>query len=162
MDAHRVVLRKMTPAEYRAATEHRESESVRALSAIIPEEQARERVRLGTAKFLPQGPDTAGHHLLTAEDESGEAVGSIWIGPDPGQVTGTAGAAWVYDINVYAQYRRRGYGSAILAAAEQIVAGEGKTTLGLNVVGDNEPAIALYRRHGFGVSSMVMRKRLSP
>lgn len=152
-----VKLRKMTPAEYRAATEHREAESVRALRRVLSEEVAWERVRGGTARFLPDGLDTAGHHLLTAENEAGEAVGNAWVGPDPGQATGSA---WLYDINVFAPHRRRGYGSAILAAAEALIASDGRTALGLSVVGDNEAAIALYRRHGYEVESMSMRKTL--
>jgi GNAT superfamily N-acetyltransferase len=157
MTVQQVTLRKMTPAEYRAATEHRESESVRVLSRFMPEELARERVRRGTATFLPDGLDTAGHHLLTAENASGEAVGNTWVGPDPGQA---AGSAWLYDINVFAPMRRLGYGSAILAATEALMAREGKTILGLNVVGDNDAAIALYRRNGYEVESMSMRKRI--
>ncbi|QUQ63474.1 GNAT family N-acetyltransferase [Kutzneria sp. CA-103260] len=155
-----VTLRKMTAAEYGAATEHREAESVRVLSRVMPEHLARERVRSGTTRFLPDGLDTVGHHLLTAENESGEAVGNAWIGPDPSQASGTASAAWLYDINVFPPYRRLGYGSAILAAAEALVAREGRTALGLNVVGDNEAAIALYRRSGYEVTSMSMRKKM--
>jgi ribosomal protein S18 acetylase RimI-like enzyme len=157
MTEKQVTLRKMTPAEYRAATEHREAESVRVLSRLMPEQLARERVRRGTATFLPDGRDTAGHHLLTAENESGEAVGNAWVGPDPGQA---AGSAWLYDINVFAPFRRLGYGSAILAATEALMARAGRTVLGLNVVGDNEAAIALYRRSGYEVESMSMRKRI--
>jgi ribosomal protein S18 acetylase RimI-like enzyme len=160
MTVRQVTLRKMTPAEYGAATEHREAESVRVLGKFVPEELARERVRRGTATFLPDGLDTAGHHLLTAENESGEAVGSAWVGPDPSRAAGTASSAWLYDINVFAPVRRLGYGSAILAAAEALIAHEGKTALGLNVVGDNEAAIALYRRNGYEVASMAMRKRI--
>ncbi|MFG2563785.1 GNAT family N-acetyltransferase, partial [Streptomyces sp. NPDC048496] len=71
-------------------------------------------------------------------------------------------AAWLHDINVFAPFRRRGYGSAILAAAaEELVAREGWTSLGLNVFGDNEAAVALYRRNGYDVSSMSLRKSLS-
>jgi ribosomal protein S18 acetylase RimI-like enzyme len=66
----------------------------------------------------------------------------------------------LYDINVFAPFRRRGFGSGILAALEELVAREGMSALGLNVVGDNEAAIALYRRSGYEVSSMSMRKRL--
>jgi GNAT superfamily N-acetyltransferase len=155
-----VALRRMTPAEYRAATDRREAESVRVLSRFLPEELAQERVRHGTARFLPDGLDTAGRHLLTAENESGEAVGNAWVGPDPGHAAGTANSAWLYDINVFRPFRRLGYGSAILAAAEALVAREGRTALGLNVVGDNEAAIALYRRNGYDVASMSMRKRI--
>ena len=160
MDTQRVTLRKMTPAEYQAATEHREAESVRVLSRSLSPELALERVRRGTARFLPDGLETAGHHLLTAENGSGEAVGNAWVGPDPGQAAGTTSSAWLYDVNVFAPFRRRGYGSAILAAVEELIAGEGMTALGLNVVGDNEAAIALYRGAGYEVSSMVMRKSL--
>ncbi|MFC0439910.1 GNAT family N-acetyltransferase [Kutzneria buriramensis] len=160
MAVQQVKLRRMTAAEYRAATEHREAESVRALSRVMPEQAARERVRGGTARFLPDGLDTAGHHLLTAENELGEAVGNAWVGPDPAQPVDTATAAWLYDINVFPPYRRAGYGTAILAAAEALIVREGKTALGLNVVGDNEAAIALYRRSGYEVTSMSMRKKM--
>jgi GNAT superfamily N-acetyltransferase len=160
MDAQKVTLRKMTSSEYEVATEHREAESARELSKFMPEDLARERAHQGTAKFLPDGLDTAGHHLVVAEDGSGEVVGNAWIGPDPRQASGTTGSAWLYDINVLAPFRRRGYGSAILAAAEELVAGEGKMSLGLNVVGDNDVAIAMYHRNGYDVSSLSLRKRV--
>src|SRR5215472_6060075 len=118
MTESRVALRRMTPSEYRAVTEHREAESLRVLSKHLPEELAREKVRAGTARFLPDGLDTAGHHLVMAENASGEVVGDAWIGPDP---SGVEDAAWLYDINVHVEFRRRGYGSAILVAAEELI-----------------------------------------
>ncbi|WP_246576220.1 GNAT family N-acetyltransferase [Actinospica durhamensis] len=160
MTVQQVTLRTMTPAEYLAATEHREAESVRVLSRLMPAELARERVARGTARFLPDGLDTAGHHLLTARNDAGEAVGNAWVGPDPAQA-GNARAAWLYDINVFEAFQRRGYGTAVLAAVEAHIAREGMTGLGLNVVGDNEAAIALYRRSGYDVTSMSMRKDVS-
>ncbi|GHB74697.1 N-acetyltransferase [Streptomyces viridiviolaceus] len=158
MDAQKVTLRKMTPSEYDVATEHREAETARELGKFMPQELARERARQGTAQFLPDGLDTAGHHLVVAENGSGEVVGNAWIGPDPRQAAGTTSSAWLYDINVFAPFRRHGYGSAILAAAEELVAREGKTSLNLNVVGDNAIAIAMYQRNGYEVSSMYLSK----
>lgn len=146
----------MTEAEYAAATAHREAESVRVLTKVMPEDLAVERVRRGTARFLPDGLHTVSHYLLTAENEAGEVVGNTWIGPDPNN----ASAAWVYDLDVFTPFRRRGYGTAILAAAEVFAAEEGRTALGLSVDGDNEAAIALYRRRGFAVTSMSMRKKI--
>lgn len=160
MDARNVTLRKMTPSEYDVATEHREAESARELSKFVPEELARERAHQGTAQFLPDGLETAGHHLVVAENETGEIVGTAWIGPDPRKASGTIRSAWLYDINVFAPFRRRGYGSAILAAAEELVARDGKMSLGLNVVGDNDAAIAMYQRNGYELSSMYLRKRV--
>lgn len=158
MDAQRVTLRTMTPAEYDAAAEHREAESVRELSQFMSEDAARERARQGAAMFLPDGLDTAGHHLVAAENNAGEVVGNAWVGPDPRQGSDAASSAWLYDVNVFPTFRRRGYGSAILAAAEALAAREGWTSLGLNVFGDNEAAIALYRRNGYDISSMSLHK----
>ncbi|MFF1482943.1 GNAT family N-acetyltransferase [Streptomyces sp. NPDC058301] len=162
MDARNVTLRKMTPSEYDAATEHREAETARELGKFMPAELARERAQRGTAQFLPDGRDTAGHHLVVAENGSGEVVGNAWIGPDPSQATATTDSAWLYDINVLAPFRRHGYGSAILAAAEELVAREGMTSLNLNVFGDNAAAISLYRRNGYQVSSMFLSKSVQP
>lgn len=158
MDEQRVTLRTMTPAEYDAAAEHREAESARELSRFMPEEAARERARQGAATFLPDGLRTPGHHLVAAENDAGEVVGNAWVGPDPRQAADAATAAWLYDLHVFPPFRRRGYGSAILAAAEELTAREGWTSLGLNVFGDNEAAIALYRRNGYDVASMSLHK----
>ncbi|MFC8721710.1 GNAT family N-acetyltransferase [Kitasatospora sp. NPDC057198] len=152
----------MTPAEYAAATERREAEVARELGRLMPGEAARERARRETARFLPDGLGTARHHLVAAQDPSGLVVGDAWIGPDPHQAPEAADTAWLYDLEVRAGFRRRGYGSAILAAAEAPAAREGWTALGLNVFGGNEAAVALYRRSGYGVASMSMRKDVRP
>ena len=160
MATPKVILRKMTETEYEQATRHREAEGIRELAKLIPEDEAVKRVLAGTTHFLPQGRDTAGHHLVVAENEAGDVVGDAWVGPDPQDTTGTADSAWLYDINVFEPFRRNGYGSAILAAAEELVAGEGRTRIGLNVVGDNDAAIGLYRRNGYHVSSLQLDKPL--
>ncbi|MFJ9777078.1 GNAT family N-acetyltransferase [Kitasatospora sp. NPDC101157] len=160
MDERTVTLRQMTSAEYRSATEAREAETVRELAKLMPEELALERTRQGTARFLPDGLATAGHHLVVAENEAGRTVGTAWIGPDPRDGTGTSRSAWLYHLHVLPAFRRQGYGAAVLAAAERLVAREGMTALALNVFGGNEAAIALYRRCGYGVSSMSMSKEV--
>ncbi|MFD7639325.1 GNAT family N-acetyltransferase [Kitasatospora sp. NPDC059795] len=160
MDDRTVRLRRMTPAEYETVTERREEETARELAAFLPAELARERAREGTARFLPDGPDTAGHHLVVAEDDTGRVVGDAWIGPDPREAVGGAASAWLYDLHVRPDSRRRGFGSAILRAAEALTAREGWTALGLNVFGGNEAAIALYRANGYRVAAMSLRKDL--
>lgn len=66
MAVQRVTFRKMTPVEYRSATEHREAESVRVLSGVMPEELALERVRSGTARFFP-----AARHVFSSHRRLG-------------------------------------------------------------------------------------------
>ena len=158
--ATNVWLRKMTAAEYARAAADREAAGVSELSKVMSVEEARERVRQGASAFLPDGVDTAGHRFVVAEDESGEVVGDAWIGPDPRAASGSADSAWLYDINVFEQFRRRGFGSAILRAAEELVANEGKLRLALNVVGSNTDAIGMYRANGYKIASMFMDKQL--
>jgi hypothetical protein len=55
MTVRQVTLRKMTPAEYRAATEDREAESVRVLSKFMPEELAGERSAAARLGSVPTG-----------------------------------------------------------------------------------------------------------
>jgi len=161
VNAQPVTVRAMTAAEFEVATRRREREGVDALVEFMPEEQAWQRVREGTAFYLSDGPATERHHVLVAEDDAGVAVGDVWLGPDPNETTGTAAAGWIYDIFVYEQFRRRGYGSAILAATEGFARAEGMERIGLNVVGSNTAAIELYRRNAYQISSMVMNKNLT-
>jgi ribosomal protein S18 acetylase RimI-like enzyme len=46
-------------------------------------------------------------------------------------------------------YRRRGLGAAVLAATVEALREIGAREIGLEVVGTNAPAVALYERHGF-------------
>ncbi|MFC5233452.1 GNAT family N-acetyltransferase [Pseudonocardia zijingensis] len=149
----------MTEDEYRTYVHEVQATVVRELVASMPEEEARAKAAGGIAQYLPDGLATPHHTLVVAEDATGAPVGNAWIGPDPQRAEGS-GAAWLYDINVHPHVRRRGYGSAILAEVEALVRRNGMTTLGLNVVGSNVAAIALYGKHGYVVSTMQMSKRL--
>jgi GNAT superfamily N-acetyltransferase len=159
MDRPRVTLREMTEDEYRSYVDDVQAAVVRELVATMSDEEARATAAGGIAQYLPQGVATPLHTLLIAEDAAGEPVGNAWVGPDPHRADGSD-AAWLYDINVYPHARRNGYGSAILAEVEALVARAGKTRLGLNVVGTNLAAIALYRKSGYAVSTMQMSKAL--
>jgi GNAT superfamily N-acetyltransferase len=160
MDRPRVTLREMTEDEYRAYVDEVQAAVVRELVATMPEEEARAKAAGGIAHYLPDGVATRDHTLVIAEDADGKPIGNAWVGPDPNRAEGSD-AAWLYDINVYPHARRHGYGSVILAEVEALVVRDGKTRLGLNVVGTNEAAIALYRKGGYAVSTMQMSKELA-
>jgi GNAT superfamily N-acetyltransferase len=160
MERPPVTLRRMTDDEYRSWVAEVQARVVRELLGPMPEEEARATAAGGIALYLPQGVATPRHTLVTAEDAAGSPVGNAWVGPDPHRADGSD-AAWLYDIDVHLHARRNGYGSAILAEVEALVVREGKTRLGLNVVGTNEAAIALYLKHGYAVSTMQMHKALT-
>ncbi len=60
--------------------------------------------------------------------------------------------AWVGGMGTVADHRRRGIGERTLTAALAAGAAAGATIAGLEVLQDNQPAIALYERLGFVVA----------
>ncbi|GAA1607378.1 GNAT family N-acetyltransferase [Actinoplanes couchii] len=109
------------------------------------------------AAALPQGAGTPGMLLLmgTAGDEP---IGRLWVGL--AHPRGVPNCAFLYDIEVFAAFRGRGLGRALLAAAETVAAGRGAEAIELNVFGANTTAIALYDSSGYRVTTQQMRKRL--
>lgn len=68
--------------------------------------------------------------------------------------------AFVYDFEVCPEVRRKGYGRAILEAAEAQCREWGVVSVGLSVFGFNAGARTLYEQMGFEVAVLQMRKRL--
>lgn len=110
------------------------------------------------ARLLPQGASSPGMSLLSAYDAE-LRVGHVWLQLEPR--IGETGEAWLYDIEVDARVRGRGYGRALLEAAEVVARDAGATYLGLNVFGANEVARALYESADYEVKTLQMRKRLT-
>lgn len=105
-----------------------------------------------TEKLLPDGPDTE-QQLIWVAVADGEPVGSLWIGMQ-------ARKPFVYSIEVSAAQRGKGYGRAIMLAAEEECRRRGHNELELNVFADNPSAIALYNSLGYAVTAQQMRKSL--
>jgi GNAT superfamily N-acetyltransferase len=55
--------------------------------------------------------------LLVAETTSAGVIGIVWVELQHGQTT----SAWIYDIQIVPERRGRGYGRALLRAAEREV-----------------------------------------
>jgi len=117
---------------------------------------AHEQAESRTSELLPDGLQTPGMRLLVAETPEATLVGYVWISLGEPQRR----AAWIYDIEVVAGERGKGYGRALLAAAEELVRDEGIATMGLNVFGENSVARRLYETSGYETTSLHMRKEL--
>ena len=66
--------------------------------------------------------------------------------------------AWVFEVEVEAPFRGRGYGRAAMRRAEDEARARGMTSLGLNVHGHNVVARSLYESLGYDVTAMQMKK----
>lgn len=86
----------------------------------------------------------------------GRVVASVMAGYD-----GHRG--WLYYLAVDPKSRRKGYGRAIVQAAERMLLEEGCPKINLQVRTSNRDVVAFYRRIGYVVDEVVgMGKRLIP
>ena len=151
-------IRAMSQEEFssyrRRAISQYAAELVRAGASTA--EQAEQQATTETDASLPDGTDTDGMALLIGES-AGDVVGLVWVGPAPG---GRAGW-WIYDIEVVPAQRGRGYGRALLAAAEREAQRRGGASIGLNVFGGNDVALGMYESSGYEVAAIQMQKRFA-
>ena len=99
---------------YRAAAEVHYAQSF-IDSGSLPEEEAREQAASDFARLLPDGLASPGHHFFSAFDGD-EEVGMLWLHLEQ---KSDGRHAFGYDFSVREDLRRRGYGRAIMLAAEQ-------------------------------------------
>lgn len=125
-------------------------------SGAMPEREARDYAEREFDRLLPEGLRTPGHHVWSAFDGDAE-VGYLWLGVRT-QSDGVDG--FVYDVAVAPEHRHRGYGRAVMAAAEDAARTLGVTVVRLNVFGHNVPARRLYEGLGYEVASTMMTRRL--
>lgn len=140
---------------YRDVAEEMYAQDIRA-SGAMPEPEAREKAEIDFAKLLPDGLDTKDHYFWTAREGDAE-VGMVWLG-----ITQKSDGlhAFGYDFMVPEHLRRRGYGRAIMVAAEKLCKQRGVISVGLSVFGFNAGAQALYEQMGFEVTAIKMTKTL--
>ncbi len=106
-------------------------------------ERALDVSRAQHAELLPDGLETEHHYFFTGRVD-GEQVGTLWLGTERPM-------AFVYDVAVDEQQRRRGYGAGLMRAGALWAQDRGAPSVGLNVFGYNHGARALYDRLGYHV-----------
>lgn len=120
-------------------------------------EDALERAQRAFDELLPGGLGTPGHQIRSMVDDAGERVGyAWWVAEDRpfGRV------AFIYDIAVYPEHRRKGHAQAALSAIEDWTREHGLVGVQLHVFGDNVAARELYQRAGFVETDVTMLKRV--
>ena len=132
-----------------------------------PREGALERARTEiTPVFERELADAvaSGERLWSAKSADGRSVGWLWVRPIDGT---SVPSVFLEQITVAATCRRQGYGGAMLAAMEELLAADGAEELQLRVFVGNEAARRLYAAAGseeveHDERRVSLRKRLQP
>jgi GNAT superfamily N-acetyltransferase len=144
-DPRPLSLAPMTAAEFDVWMDGEvEAYAVELAATGMSSERALERSREQMAELIPAGVESPGMEFFWAR-VGNDVVGDLWL--DTAQTM-----AFVYNIEVGEEHRRRGYGAAIMNAAALHCREGGHPYLGLNVFGHNPNARALYDKLGYHVT----------
>lgn len=122
-------------------------------------EEALEKSVSQINSLLPEGIETQNHVFFSIVDEgTGDAVGYIWLHVAPGE---GPKKAFIYDLIIFEKFRKRGYGRAALVALEEYAKEKRIASISLHVFAHNAAALSLYRKMGYEVTSMNMKKNIS-
>lgn len=149
-----VTLKKIKEVEYPAFIEETDADyyQARAKADRLSLEEATKRAKKQIAGIRSQGFHTPGHHYFHVLAD-GRRIGRVWLFVKED-------AAYLYDIHLSAEERGKGYGKQTMDALESFARQEGARSILLNVFASNTVAQDLYRKQGYSVSSMHMRKDL--
>ncbi len=106
--------------------------------------------------LLPDGLKTSDHYLFELLVD-GDIVGTLWVYTQSDSVIP---GAYIYDIEIYAEYYRMGYGRQAMLALEDWCAERQLRRIELNVFADNRPAIRLYEELDYRATNFSMQKNL--
>ncbi|GHO46666.1 GNAT family N-acetyltransferase [Ktedonospora formicarum] len=121
-------------------------------------ENALENSRKEFENYLPQGVETPNNYLFSIYDEqSGEHAGILWFARVEREAEPMA---FVYDVEIFEPYRRRGYGSRAFELMEEKVRDLDLHSIVLHVFGHNHGAIKMYEKLGYLPTNIQMRKKL--
>ena len=122
-----------------------------------PAESAIELSRKKYEELLPQGKNTENNYIYTVLSGDGQPVGILWIAAKD---RAKKKIAFVYDILIWPEHRRRGHAFRAFQALELEAVRLGLAGVALHVFGHNHEAHALYTKLGYIATNISMFKPL--
>lgn len=122
------------------------------------EEESLQLSRKEYEELLPQGFTTPDNFFYTIEDSDSMPVGVLWFAV---KAVSNGRVAYVYDVEVQPQHRRKGNAYRAFCALEQEARKLGLSGIALHVFGHNVDAQALYAKLGFRPTNINLFKPVS-
>jgi len=117
-------------------------------------EEALERSKKEFEQLLPEGVNSQDQFLFSIVDETDDnKISLLWV-----QVKDQK--AFIYDFIIDESSRGKGYGKQALVALDEKLKSIEVQSVGLHVFGDNITAQELYKKMGYQITGIHMKKRL--
>jgi ribosomal protein S18 acetylase RimI-like enzyme len=116
-------------------------------------EGALERSKKEVDALLPDGIHSKDQYLGSPLDEDVNKIGMLWV-----QVKDQK--AFIYDFVINEAFRGKGYGKQALIALDDKLKAMNVESVGLHVFGDNISAQELYKKMGYQITGIHMKKEL--
>jgi Acetyltransferases len=116
-----------------------------------PAEGSIERSRKEFERLLPDGIHSRDQYLWSIVGEAGNNIGLLWV-----QIK--EGKAFIFDFIIDEAFRGKGFGKQALAAMDEKLKSMDVQSVALHVFGDNVSAQGLYKKMGFEITGIHMRK----
>jgi ribosomal protein S18 acetylase RimI-like enzyme len=118
-----------------------------------PADGALERSRKELEHYLPDGIHSQDQYTYSLLDESDNKIGVVWV-----QIKDQK--ALIFDFVVDEAFGGRGYGKQALIAMDERLESMDVQSVSLHVFGDNIAAKELYKKVGFRITGIHMKKTL--
>jgi ribosomal protein S18 acetylase RimI-like enzyme len=119
-----------------------------------PAEDALERSRKEFEHYLPNGIHSQDQYLYSIIDENNNKIGVLWV-----QVKDQK--SFIFDFVIDEVFRGKGYGKQALIAVDEKLKSMDIESMSLHVFGDNIAAQELYKKAGFQITGIHMKKTLN-
>jgi len=118
--------------------------------------EALEKSRASFQKFLPNGLQSKDQYIFNIFDNDQDSkIGLMWVEV---KMDEPHRPAFIFDFILEEQYRGQGLGKKALLALDEKLKAMGAKSVALHVFGYNTTAFELYKKMGYEVTNINMRK----
>jgi ribosomal protein S18 acetylase RimI-like enzyme len=107
-------------------------------------------------ELLPRGLETENHFLFNLKSGADDQiVGILYFAL---QESGSDRSVFIYDIEIYDQFKGKGFGTEVMRSAEDLARDHGAVEIWLHVFANNTAANCLYTKLGYKVKKEFLGK----